>query len=96
MLPTTFLNRLYHLGYLLDKCPFEPYDMFIYLGRGEKKMAGASCDTCAFNVYDDEDECYYCEVNMDEDDAVRLSQGQYKECPYYRNGDEYAVVRHQM
>ena len=59
-------------------------------------MAGASCDTCAYNVYDDEDECYYCEVGMDEDDAVRLSQGQYKECPYYRNGDEYAVVRHQM
>ncbi len=59
-------------------------------------MAGASCDTCAFNVYDDEDECYYCEVNMDEDDAVRISQGQYKECPYYRNGDEYAIVRQQM
>ena len=50
----------------------------------------ASCDTCAYNVYDDEDECYYCEVDMDEDDAVRMSQGHYKECPYYRNGDEYA------
>lgn len=56
----------------------------------------ASCDTCAYYGYDDEDECYYCEVNMDEDDAVRLSQSNYKECPYYRNGDEYAVVRHQM
>ena len=32
----------------------------------------ASCDTCAYNVYDDEDECYYCEVDMDEDDAVRM------------------------
>lgn len=62
--------------------------------NGGKNMA--SCDTCAYNVYDDEDECYYCEVDMDEDDAVRLSQGHYKECPYYRNGDEYAVVRHQM
>ena len=62
----------------------------------KEKMDGASCDKCAYNVYDDEDECYYCEVDMDEDDAVRLSQGQYKECPYYRNGDEYAVVRHQM
>ena len=37
----------------------------------------ASCDTCAYNVYDDEDECYYCEVDMDEDDAVRMSQGHY-------------------
>ena len=47
-------------------------------------------------VYDDDDECYYCEVDMDEDDAARLMQGHYKECPYYQNDDEYAVVRHQM
>ena len=46
--------------------------------------------------HDDDDECYYCEVDMDEDDAARLMQGHYKECPYYQNDDEYAVVRHQM
>ena len=65
----------------------------------KRRKAGifmASCDTCAYNVYDDEDECYYCEVDMDEDDAVRMSEGHYKECPFYRNGDEYAVVKHQM
>ena len=56
----------------------------------------ASCDTCVYNVYDEDDECYYCEVDMDEDDAVRLMQGHYKECPYYQNNDEYLVVRHQM
>lgn len=56
----------------------------------------ANCDTCAYNVYDDDDECYYCEVDMDEDDAARLAQGHYKECPYYQSDDEYAVVRHQM
>ena len=39
---------------------------------------------------------YYCEVDMDEDDAARLMQGHYKECPYYQLDDEYAVVRHQM
>ena len=38
----------------------------------------------------------FCEVDMDEDDAARLMQGHYKECPYYQNDDEYAVVRHQM
>ena len=59
-------------------------------------MTNSSCDTCAYNVYDDEDECYYCEVNMDEDDMVRMMEGHYKSCPYYRNGDEYAVVRHQI
>lgn len=56
----------------------------------------ASCDSCVYNVYDEDDEEYYCEVDMDEDDAARLMQGHYKECPYYRLDDEYAVVRHQM
>ena len=33
----------------------------------------ASCDTCVYNVYDEDDECYYCEVDMDEDDAALFS-----------------------
>ena len=56
-------------------------------------MAKASCDSC---VYNEDDETYYCEVDMDEDDAARLMQGHYRECPYYQLDDEYAVVRHQM
>ena len=59
-------------------------------------MAKASCDSCVYNVYDEDDETYYCEVDMDEDDAARLMQGHYRECPYYQLDDEYAVVRHQM
>ena len=59
-------------------------------------MAKANCDTCVYNVYDEEDEPWYCEVDMDEDDAARMMQGQLKSCPYYQNDDEYAVVRHQM
>ncbi len=60
------------------------------------KMGSSNCDTCAYNVYDEDDECYYCEANMDEDDMVRVMERQYKECPFYRNGDEYAVVRKQI
>ncbi len=41
----------------------------------------ANCDSCVYNVYDDDDECYYCEVDMDEDDAARLMQGHYKRMP---------------
>ncbi len=55
----------------------------------------SSCDFCAYNEYDEEDDCYYCSVNMDEDDFARFLQSG-RECPYYRNGDEYKVVRHQM
>ena len=48
-----------------------------------------SCDFCAYNEYDEDDEAYYCSV-------ARFMQSSYKECPYYRSGDEYKVVRHQM
>ena len=54
------------------------------------------CETCAFYEYDDEYEEYFCSVDMDEDDYARLLQSNYRECPFWRNGDEYAVVRHQI
>ena len=55
-----------------------------------------SFDTCVNYVYDEDDESYDCMVSMDEDDAYRISVNPHAECPYYRNDDEYAVVRHQM
>ena len=33
---------------------------------------------------------------MDEDEYMRLISDQHYQCPYYRNGDEYMVVRKQM
>ena len=51
----------------------------------------ASCDSCVYNVYDEDDEEYYCEVDMDEDDAARLLQGHYNECPYYQLDDEITL-----
>ena len=54
------------------------------------------CETCAYYVYDEEFDEYVCDVDMDEDDAARLISGQTRECPYWRNGDEYETVRHQM
>ena len=54
------------------------------------------CDTCTYNEYDEEDEEYYCSVDMDEDDYYRFISEAHKECPFYKNDDEYAVVRHQI
>ena len=54
------------------------------------------CDECTYYEYDEDDETYYCGVNMDEDDYARLMQGSRSECPYYRNDNEYEVVKHQM
>lgn len=63
--------------------------------EGEQIMI-TNCDFCAYNEYDEEDEEYYCSVNMDEDDMARFIQSSYKSCPYFKSGDEYQVVRHQM
>ena len=54
------------------------------------------CDYCAYNAYDEDEEEYYCSVNLDEDDMARFMSHKYKKCPYFKNGDEYRVVRHQM
>lgn len=54
------------------------------------------CITCACYYYDEDYEEYICDCMIDEDDYYRILQGSYKTCPYYRNGDEYAVVRKQM
>ena len=56
-----------------------------------------ACEYCANYVYDEDEECYVCDVSMDEDDYARLMEGRHsKGCPYYQNGDEYAVVRKQI
>lgn len=62
--------------------------------KGE--IMASSCDSCVNYVYDEEDECYYCLVNLDEDEMYRFLTGTQKACPYYQLDDEYAVVRHQI
>jgi hypothetical protein len=54
-----------------------------------------SCETCAYYVYDEEYEAYLCDIDIDEDDYGRMMNDSHFSCPYYRNGDEYAVVRKQ-
>ena len=54
------------------------------------------CDTCANWVYDEEYEDYTCQMDLDEDEVYRFYASPEGEGRYYRNGDEYAVVRHQM
>ena len=41
------------------------------------------CEYCNNFAYDEEEECYICAANLDEDEM-------------FRNGDEYKVVRKQM
>ena len=55
-----------------------------------------SCESCTYYIYDEDYESYVCDNNMDEDEYIRLMTDRYFQCPFYRNGDEYAVVRKQM
>ena len=75
-------------------------EVFLLLGvlsKCEKRFIMADCcDMCSYYTYDDEYECYVCDMDLDEDDLVKFLQGNTKECPFFQSGDEYKVVRHQM
>ncbi|MBP3361565.1 MAG: hypothetical protein J6N52_11960 [Clostridia bacterium] len=53
------------------------------------------CETCAYYTYDNEEDFYFCTVNLDEDEMYSFISGTVKRCPYYRDGDEYKLVRKQ-
>lgn len=57
---------------------------------------GTSCDTCSNYIYDEDYDCYECDVSMDEDEMARFLSQTRLECPYYRSDNEYEVVKHQM
>ena len=59
-----------------------------------KKMQ-SSCDTCNNYVYDEDYECYTCEMDLDEDEMARVMQHGASECRYYKLYDEYMMVRKQ-
>ena len=56
----------------------------------------SQCDTCSNYVYDEDYECYVCMVDLDEDDMCRFLSGGNFECSFYRQDDEYKIVRKQM
>ena len=53
------------------------------------------CECCAYYYYDEEYECYSCDINLDEDEMARFLSCKDFECPYYNPYDEYKIVRKQ-
>ncbi|WP_180270812.1 DUF6472 family protein [Sporanaerobium hydrogeniformans] len=55
------------------------------------------CENCMHLEYDELTEQYICSIAniMDEDDLARMAYQAIKRCPYYKIGDEYALVRKQ-
>lgn len=60
------------------------------------KRPQGGCEQCNNYVYDDDYECYTCEMDLDEDEMARFLSSTYFDCPHYQSGDEYLIVRKQM
>ena len=63
--------------------------------KDEKKVQATSCDLCQYYIYDEEDDSYFCAINLDEDEMYRFMSGTNYNCPYYSSDDEYAIARKQ-
>jgi len=59
-------------------------------------MAVSNCETCINFVYDEDYECYICDMDLDEDEMSRFLSCSFDNCPYYQLNDEYRIVRKQM
>ena len=60
-----------------------------------KKLKSA-CELCAYYVYDEDYDCYMCQVCVDEDEMSRyLQYGNQSTCNYFHLGDEYKIARKQ-
>lgn len=55
-----------------------------------------NCDYCINYVYDEEEDYYECQMSLDEDEYARYIKSSFKNCPYFRMGDEYKIVKKQM
>lgn len=62
-----------------------------------KKSKGAQsmCEMCVNYTYDSESDTYECAMDLDEDEMAGFLLHTRKECPFFRFGDEYTIVRKQ-
>lgn len=56
----------------------------------------SSCDNCWYNTYDEDEEEYYCNLILDEDEYARFIGEKSRTCRYFRpDKGEYEIVRKQ-
>lgn len=56
----------------------------------------SNCEHCMYYEYDDDYECYICAMDLDEDEMARFLQRRNANCPYFRFGNEYKIVKKQI
>lgn len=54
-----------------------------------------NCEECWYYNYDEEDDEYYCTMDLDEDEYYRIMTHHKGRCPFFRQGDDYYLARHQ-
>jgi hypothetical protein len=67
----------------------------IYGDGWSKFMDDSLCATCNNLIYDEDEEAYICDEDMDEDDYAHFMLSERKRCPFYESNNEYEVVKHQ-
>lgn len=55
-----------------------------------------NCESCMNYGYDEDYECYNCQVNLDEDDMIRFLSYTEFHCPHYQYNNEYKIVNKQI
>ena len=53
------------------------------------------CAMCVHYIYDEEYDCYTCDINLDEDEYARFLTDSVRDCHYFNLYDEYKIVEKQ-
>ena len=61
----------------------------------DKKKMQSCCELCMNYYYDEDTDSYACDVELDEDEMAGFLTQKRRECPFFRFGDEYTIVRKQ-
>ena len=55
-----------------------------------------NCESCFNYIYDEDYDCYECQINLDEDDMVRFLRNADFCCPHFQFNNEYKIVNKQI
>ena len=55
-----------------------------------------NCDSCSNYLYNEEYNCYECQICLDEDEMGKFIGNSFNNCPYFQFNDDYKIVRRQM
>lgn len=55
-----------------------------------------NCECCSNYTFDEDYNCYICEVNLDEDEMSKFLRNSIYDCHYFQLNDEYKTVRKQI